>query len=337
MIQDARGTGIGADSRLYEPEEVASSSSAAEQTKTHDVEPQQIEREMLQAQSEESTDAGHKHVDEKLRGTGVAASERAYDHTQVNPTRQPAASTSANDKYSAEEETIYTANAPYNVPLLLSAAFVFAVLSLSAADMARVGYSSYNQEKEEYEVAPKWKRYTIATGFGLVSIGIVSWGALAPARLVTQITIKRPVATPANVAFPRDAILTMHSPMTKMPGLRPRRVKLSSIQLLGPLADGPRPYHPKSLPAAPPRNDPVSRLYRRIRDTFFISTSSTTKKSPWARKGGFSHSPFLITGDRTSYSLAVKRGPTGQPFDPKGAWCKDWEGLEKALLNVPTM
>ncbi|KAK4055578.1 hypothetical protein OIV83_000124 [Microbotryomycetes sp. JL201] len=335
MIQDARGTGIGADPRLYEPEEVAPTNTLDTTAATNQVEPRDLERDMLESQSTDSADAGHKVIDEKLRGTGVAASERAYDSKQVDPTKQPApsASTSTKDKHSSEEELIYTANAPYNVPLLLSAAFVFAVLSLSAADMARVGYSSYNEEKGEYEIAPKWKRYSIATGFGLVSVGIVSWGALAPARLVTQITMKRPASVPATVAFPRDAVLTLHSPVTKLPGLGPRRVKLSQIQLLGPLADGPRSYHPKSLPSTPQRNDALSRMYRKARDTIFISTSSV-KKSPWTRKGGFSHSPFLIINDRTSYSLAIKRGVTGQPYDPKGAWCKDWDGFEKALLNV---
>lgn len=42
----------------------------------------------------------------------------------------------------------------------------------------------------------------------------------------------------------------------------------------------------------------------------------------------------MIQGDRASYSLAVRRGPSGLMGDPKGAWCVDWEGLERALLGV---
>ncbi|KAK4057903.1 hypothetical protein OIO90_001122 [Microbotryomycetes sp. JL221] len=349
MLQDARGTAIGASSRLYEPEEVAPSNvGTTSRLETKPVTPDQIEQEMIDAQRSETKDtASPKAVDDRLRGTGAAASRRIYEPEEVDPTKQPATPNNAssydntsnrhNNASQEEAETIYTANAPYNVPLLMSAAFVFAVLSLSAADMARIGYSSYNEDKGEYEIAPKWKRYSIATGFGLVSVGIVSWGALAPARLVTQMTMLRPASTTAstNAVFPRDATLVLHSPMTKLPGLKPRRVKLSDIQLLGPLADGPRPYHPKTLPPSKPRNDPISRLYRKIRDSLFISSSSVKTKSPWARKGGFSHSPILITGDKTSYSLAIKRGMSGRPFDPKGAWCKDWDRLERALLGVP--
>lgn len=43
------------------------------------------------------------------------------------------------------EETIYTANPPFKVALLLTGAFVFAVFSLNAADTVRVGLSSYNE------------------------------------------------------------------------------------------------------------------------------------------------------------------------------------------------
>jgi hypothetical protein len=46
-----------------------------------------------------------------------------------------------------------------------------------------------------------------------------------------------------------------------------------------------------------------------------------------------SHVPILIKGDRASYSMAVKRGTAGMG-DTQGAWCEDWEGLERALLGV---
>lgn len=43
------------------------------------------------------------------------------------------------------EETIYTAHAPFSVPLVLTAVFVFAVFSLTGADNARVGLASWNE------------------------------------------------------------------------------------------------------------------------------------------------------------------------------------------------
>ena len=40
----------------------------------------------------------------------------------------------------------------------------------------------------------------------------------------------------------------------------------------------------------------------------------------------------MIEGDRASYSLALKRAREMNSAD--GAWCKDWDALERALLKV---
>jgi hypothetical protein len=40
----------------------------------------------------------------------------------------------------------------------------------------------------------------------------------------------------------------------------------------------------------------------------------------------------VIEGGRASYSLAIKRAK--EATAEKGAWCKDWEALERALLGV---
>lgn len=81
---------------------------------------------------------------------------------------------------------------------------------------------------------------------------------------------------------------------------------------------------------------PISKLLRSVRKTLIAPSKSTTKdgKTKWSKGGGTSHVPILIAGDRATYSLAIKRGPSGEVNDPKGAWCEDWDELEKALLDV---
>lgn len=177
-------------------------------------------------------------------------------------------------------------------------------------------------------------------------------------RIITRLTLRRPLDSPPGIAFPRDAQLGLYTPLQKLPGLKtPRMVTLSDIHLLGPLSDRPRSWHPRAqtLPEKPLRKDvsarlrgprlsitanpvctqPISKFLRRV-SKLLLADSGTTQTKPWRRGGGsgFSHSPLLIQGDRMSYSVAVKRGVSGLPNDPKGAWCRDWEGLEKALLNV---
>lgn len=53
---------------------------------------------------------------------------------------------------------------------------------------------------------------------------------------------------------------------------------------------------------------------------------------PSAVKKKYSHAPLMVEGDWQSYSLQIKRAP--KPFDPSGAWCKNWDAFERALLGV---
>jgi len=68
-----------------------------------------------------------------------------------------------------------------------------------------------------------------------------------------------------------------------------------------------------------------------LREKLLAPPANKPQPTPWNNKR-LSHSPFVIEGDRASYSLAVKRAP--EPFSDKGAWCKDWDALERALLGV---
>jgi hypothetical protein len=43
-----------------------------------------------------------------------------------------------------------------------------------------------DRETGEYEVAPKWKRYTLAIGAAGVGTAAVAWGTLAPSRCVSM-------------------------------------------------------------------------------------------------------------------------------------------------------
>ena len=72
---------------------------------------------------------------------------------------------------------------------------------------------------------------------------------------------------------------------------------------------------------------PVSRMLRSIGNTLLPPTRTKAgRKEGW--KAGLSHAPFVIEGDRVTYSLAIRRR------GPNAAWCKDWEGLERSLLDV---
>lgn len=66
--------------------------------------------------------------------------------------------------------------------------------------------------------------------------------------------------------------------------------------------------------------------------------SKKAKRTHWEKnRAGLplpSHVPILIKGDRASYSLAVRRGTGAVVNDPTGAYCEDWEALERALLGV---
>ncbi|SCV70604.1 BQ2448_3366 [Microbotryum intermedium] len=231
-----------------------------------------------------------------------------------------------------EEETIYTSPPPFNVPLLMSACFAFSVFSLSAADIARTGYASYDEEKEEYELASPWKRYTFAGGFVCVSVGLVLWGTLAPGRVITKLTIRRASATttpqssaPLATRYPPTSLVSIHTPLTRLPivGGRPRQVEFHRFVLLGPLAQGPKSWHPTHHPQTG-----TAQSKKRNNATHLASPSDR-----WKNKGTLSHVPLLVQGDRFSYTMGKKRAPSGKPGDLEGAWCEDWEGFEKALLG----
>ena len=108
-----------------------------------------------------------------------------------------------------------------------------------------------DRKTEEYELAPAWKRYTFASGFVVVALGIVSWGALAPARIITKLTLRRPLSPTTRAHFHSESIVGIHTPITSLPFLSPRAVPLSKIHLLGPLSNHPQPYHPASGPTQP--------------------------------------------------------------------------------------
>lgn len=237
-----------------------------------------------------------------------------------------------------EEEIIYTAQPPYNVALIMAASFVVGVFCFVTADLARVGIAVYNEETGEYEVAPKWKRYTLAVGAAGVGTAAVAWGTLAPSRLVTKMTLHRtPASLNSPFPFPRDSIVSIHSPLTRLStklGQKPREVPLSKIQLLGPLSDSPKPYHPLFRDSS---NKKKEGRFSSFLSQYFPSSprtaSSASRATPWSKSGKkLSHSPILIQGDRASYSIALKRAR--EINSDKGAWCKDWDALERALLNV---
>jgi len=70
-----------------------------------------------------------------------------------------------------------------------------------------------------------------------------------------------------------------------------------------------------------------------LNEYFPSSPKSKSAPTPWNKAGKrLSHSPILIEGDRASYSIALKRAR--EMDSAKGAWAKDWDQLERALLGV---
>lgn len=310
---------------------------------------------------------------EAVRGTGVGASERLYAEPEVvgrdppppadiqqpleaipisspsspspsptldapspAPTSESFNATQGEQLYS-EPETIYTSPPPYNVSLVLAATFVAAVFCLNAADMARVGYSSQDKVTGEYQLAPAWQRYLFAIGFGAVGAGVVSWGVLAPARVVTKINVRRAAGTPRSIKYSPETLVQIYTPLSKLPFNSPRQVPLSSILLLGPLSLTQKSYHPRDV-QVPQSNGPIRRLLRPLSDLLIAPPSAKSKRTHWDKqKDGVplpSNVPILLKGDRATYTLTVKRGPAGTMGDEKGAWCEDWDALEKGLLGV---
>lgn len=179
-------------------------------------------------------------------------------------------------------------------------------------------------------------------------------------RLVTKMVLHRSSASlHSSLPFPPDSTISIYSPLTRLSsklGQKPRQVPLSKIRLLGPLSDSPKPYHPL-IREQSGKKPGVSRysssasisllLFSKLmrsglssqRISSFLSeyfpSSPKTKSAPtpWNKAGKrLSHSPILIEGDRASYSIALKRAR--EMDSDKGAWAKDWDQLERALLGV---
>ncbi|GAA5923570.1 hypothetical protein JCM3775_000432 [Rhodotorula graminis] len=299
--------------------------------KVGEITPEVIEREMLDVQHEVRQQVGGRDR-ENLAGTDVGGGG--------GPSASSASSSSSRAEQEpvveGEGELVYTATPPFNVPLMLSVSFVMSVFCLACADFARVGVEQYDEETGTYEVTPAWKRYTLAGGAASVGVGIAVWGSLAPTRLISKMTLHRTASSlHSPLPFPRDSLIVLEnplSPLLRKLGQKPRAVPLSRIRLLGPISASAKPYHPLMQAPKSKRPGRIATLLGPLRDKF-IAPSSPVKAqpTPWNNKR-LSHSPFVIEGDRASYSLAVKRAP--EPFSDKGAWCKDWDALERALLGV---
>ncbi|GAA6046452.1 hypothetical protein JCM3770_004930 [Rhodotorula araucariae] len=294
--------------------------------KVDEIKPEDLEREMLAGQDvlREEVDGGGR---ENLAGTAVGSGGAPS-----------APSSSAEGEAAAKGEVVYTATPPYSVPLMLSVCFVMSVFCLACADFARVGVEQYDEETGKYEVTPAWKRYSLAGGAATIGVGIAVWGSLAPTRVVTKMTLRRvPASLHSPLPFPRDSLITLEAcfspltPLLRKLGQKPRTVPLARMRLLGPISDSPKPYHPliRSEVSKPPSR--LSTLFGPLRAKYLAPPSRKPAPTPWNSRR-LSHSPFVVEGDRMSYSLAVKRAPA--PYSDKGAWCKDWDALERALLGV---
>lgn len=120
-----RGTGVGADPRLYAPDEPVVGRGLFEEEPASRAATTKVEGELLAAQGD-AVGARAREVDEGLRGTGVAASTEAYPAGEQVVGRTGAdgavvGGASQAEGPQPEEETIYTANPPFNVPLMMTA------------------------------------------------------------------------------------------------------------------------------------------------------------------------------------------------------------------------
>ncbi|KAI5474307.1 hypothetical protein MNV49_003646 [Pseudohyphozyma bogoriensis] len=262
-------------------------------------------------------DAGKSEVER----TGSSSKAEAYVEPPIASIKErKEAQKKIFDNY-GPEEVIYTATAPFNPAALMTAAFVMSVFAFNAADIALNG-TEYNEDTGEDELAPKWKRWSFATGFAAAGTGIVIWGALVPAR-------------PLNVTsgFPQDALVGINTPVTRLPGLSARHVPVSSISLLGPLTLRRQAYHPTvfNKPITKPRKgdaakSPISKILEAVFPTNVMKT-----KDSW-NGPVVTHAPIIVKGDRASYSLARQGREIGK--EKIKTWCKDWAGVEKAFLGV---
>ncbi|GAA5974630.1 hypothetical protein JCM5350_001226 [Sporobolomyces pararoseus] len=305
---DVGKSGSSQESALFE--------GGGEKVENQVVTPETIEKDFMQHQKEDDM-TDEKRSQENQAGTDVG--NGGIGNSDIQNSKQ--------------EEVIYTAQPPYNVALIMAASLVVGVFCFVTADLARVGIA----ETGEYEVAPKWKRYTLAIGAAGVGTAAVAWGTLAPSRLVTKMTLHRsPASLNSPFPFPLDSTVSVHSPLTRLAaklGQKPREVPLSRIRLLGPLSDSPKPYHPLFRDQGKQKKE--GRISSFVSQYFPSAprSSSSARATPWSKTGKkLSHSPILIEGDRASYSIALKR--TREMNSEKGAWCKDWDALERALLGV---
>ncbi|KAM0746372.1 hypothetical protein T439DRAFT_329816 [Meredithblackwellia eburnea MCA 4105] len=247
------------------------------------------------------------------------------------------AARSSSDDNSSEygpESTIYSTQPPYNVPLVLTVSFVISVGCLMGAENARVGLTKYDEKEEEWKPAPAWKRWGYAAGFTAVAVGAAAWGALAPSRIVTKITLRRPLSAPPTSTFPPSSLVTLHTPVSKLPFYPRRTVTLSSVHLLGPLSKNNQPWHPRQYdaPEKPKMKGAIPKFFRNLVDTVFPATKPKSRSAN--KRSHFTHVPIVVEGDRFSYSLAKTKNLTGKEGDKSGAWCQDWEALERAMLGV---
>ncbi|BGP31157.1 hypothetical protein JCM10296v2_002921 [Rhodotorula toruloides] len=198
------------------------------------------------------------------------------------------------------EEVIYTATPSYNPALMVGVAFTMGVFCLTLADLARVGIVRPDAETGEH---------------------------------VTKITLRRPpAAAKSTLAFPpnsRLCIYHIYSPIAQQWFRRaPRTVPIAKCHLLGAISASPKPYHPKIKPI-PHKEGSLRGYFAKLRKRFFPDDETPV---PSAVKKKYSHAPLMVEGDWQSYSLQIKRAQ--KPFDSSGAWCKNWDAFERALLGV---
>ncbi|GAA5823660.1 hypothetical protein JCM11251_000716 [Rhodosporidiobolus azoricus] len=292
------------------------------------VDPDQLEKEMLASQGPLKKEVEGKDGErENYAGTDVA--QGGVGVASATTPSNAEGKKGSEGEY-GPEAVIYTTTHPYNVALMLTVAYVTGVFAFALADFARVGVETYDEEGGEYKVASAWKRYPIAIGAAGAGTALIVGATFAPTRALTKISLRRSATSLATsrYAFPRDSRLVFYHPLSRLHakfGRKPREVELSKVHLLGPLCD-PKPYHPLILE----EKKKAGRL-----ETLFSKlglTSNAASKKRATTKG--THAPFIVEGDRYTYSIALKRAVPHQEGATTGAWCKDWEALERAMLGV---
>ncbi|GAA5955549.1 hypothetical protein JCM8115_006786 [Rhodotorula mucilaginosa] len=318
------GTDVGqGGTGLFEGEAPPAAAAAESSVPT----PEQIEKEMLDAQPElqatEQTQDRPNHA-----GTDVAQGGAPEANSQAQAEQQ------AKSENYGPEEVIYTSTPTYNPAVMLSLCLVMSIFSFSIADFARVGVELYDEETGELKNAPAWKRYLLAGSAATIGTGLVVAGVWAPTRNVVKITLRRTANSAGSpVLFPQDSLATLYNPLSpisqKLLRQRPRSVPLSKIHLLGQLSDSPKSYHPRS--PRPVAAETKTGIFSSLLDKVFPSAKPSSASAS-RKKARYGHSPIVVEGDRFSMSLKTIRAD--EPFSTRGAWCRDWDALERALLHV---